>query len=68
VKGLAKMPDETVIDGEVVAFDEAGRPSFNAFQNSGSSPAPVVYYVFDLLILGGSGCAPPAAQRTPCAA
>ena len=27
VKGLAKMPDDTVIDGEVIAFDDDGRPS-----------------------------------------
>src|SRR5687768_14779590 len=53
VKGLAKLPNETVIDGEVVAFDEEGRPSFNALQNFGSSPAPVVYYVFDVMVLGG---------------
>src|SRR5215208_1054335 len=53
VKGLAKLPDETVIDGEVVAFDEEGRPSFNALQNYGSSAAPVVYYVFDVLVLAG---------------
>jgi bifunctional non-homologous end joining protein LigD len=53
VKGLAKLPDNTVIDGEVVAFDEAGRPSFNALQNYGASPGPVVYYVFDVMILSG---------------
>ena len=50
---MAKLPDETVIDGEVVAFDEEGRPSFNALQNSGSSKAPVVYFVFDLMVLAG---------------
>ena len=53
VKALAAMPDETVIDGEVVALDPAGRPSFNALQNYGSSATPLFYYVFDVLILGG---------------
>ena len=53
VKGLAKMPDNTVIDGEVIAFDDDGRPSFNALQNYGSASAPVVYYVFDLMVLAG---------------
>jgi bifunctional non-homologous end joining protein LigD len=53
VKGLAKMPDNTVIDGEVIAFDDDGRPSFNALQNFGSAAAPVVYYVFDVMVLNG---------------
>lgn len=53
-KALAKLPDETVIDGEIVALDEAGRPSFNILQNYGSSKAPILYYVFDVLILDGS--------------
>ena len=53
VKGLAKMPDDTVIDGELIAFDDDGRPSFNALQNYGSAAAPVIYYVFDVMVLGG---------------
>jgi bifunctional non-homologous end joining protein LigD len=53
VAALAKLPDDTVIDGEVVAFDEDGKPSFNALQNYGSAPAPVVFYVFDLMALAG---------------
>lgn len=53
VKALSAMPDETVIDGEVVALDPAGRPSFNTLQNYGSSAIPLFYYVFDVLILAG---------------
>src|SRR5215472_7580322 len=50
---LAALPDETVIDGEVVAIDESGRPSFNALQNFGASQARIFYYVFDVLVLAG---------------
>ena len=52
VKGLAKLQDETVIDGEIVALDEEGRPSFNALQNHAGSAA-VYFFVFDVLILAG---------------
>src|SRR6516162_4926243 len=53
VKALSALPDETVIDGEVVALDDAGRPSFNALQNYGSCQTPIVYYVFNVMILAG---------------
>jgi bifunctional non-homologous end joining protein LigD len=52
-EALSGMPDETVIDGEVVAMDETGKPSFNLLQNFGSSKASLLYYVFDVLILAG---------------
>jgi len=50
---LANLPDETVVDGEIVALEADGRPSFNTLQNYGSSSAPLLYYVFDLLVLSG---------------
>jgi bifunctional non-homologous end joining protein LigD len=41
---LAPLPDERVIDGEVVAFDDSSRPSFNTLQNRGSAKVPIIYY------------------------
>jgi bifunctional non-homologous end joining protein LigD len=52
LSGLAKLPDETVIDGEVVALDADGRPSFNALQNE-TPGRTLLYYVFDLMVLRG---------------
>jgi len=51
-QALAALPYETVVDGEVVTLDESGRPSFNALQN-GAAQATIVYYVFDVMVLGG---------------
>jgi bifunctional non-homologous end joining protein LigD len=53
VKALSGMPNETVIDGEVVALDEEGRPSFSALQNYGSSKTPLLYFAFDVMVLAG---------------
>jgi bifunctional non-homologous end joining protein LigD len=50
VKAL-KTPD-CVVDGEVCALDELGRPSFSAMQQA-KSGTPIVYYVFDLLEVEG---------------
>ena len=53
VAALAGLPDDTVIDGEVVALDADGKPSFNMLQNYGSAGAPLHFFVFDLLVLNG---------------
>jgi bifunctional non-homologous end joining protein LigD len=55
VRGLEKLPADTVVDGEIVAFDEDGRPSFNLLQNyqNFSSDTPIGYFVFDVLMLAG---------------
>src|ERR1035438_5942220 len=53
VRALASMPYETVIDGEVVALDQDGRPSFNSLQNYGQAGIPLHCFIFDLLMLHG---------------
>ncbi len=53
VQQLAKLPNETVIDGEIVALDSDGRPSFSLLQNYGSGKTPIVYFVFDVMVLSG---------------
>jgi DNA ligase D-like protein (predicted ligase) len=52
LEGLSKLPNDTVIDGELIAFDEEGRPSFNAMQNAGPD-TQIIYYVFDVMVLRG---------------
>jgi len=53
-KALAKAArsPECVVDGEVCALDEQGRPSFSAMQQ-GRSATPLVYEVFDVLEIDG---------------
>ncbi len=47
------LPPGSVLDGELVALDEAGRPSFSLIQNSASSGATFVFFAFDLMFLAG---------------
>jgi bifunctional non-homologous end joining protein LigD len=48
----AMTPDDVVLDGEVVALDQHGAPSFQALQHRHVGRAAVVFYAFDLLRLG----------------
>jgi DNA ligase D-like protein (predicted ligase) len=49
VKALADLPAGTVVDGEIVAMDDSGRPNFNLLQNSRGEASRIHYYIFDLL-------------------
>ena len=48
-KALGKLPRGTVMDGEVVALDDVGRPDFNLLSHSRLSVKRIRFYVFDLL-------------------
>ena len=46
--------DQAVVDGEIVALDAQGSPSFQALQHRGAHPGhQIVFYAFDLLHLDG---------------
>ena len=54
VEALASLGSDFVLDGELVAFDQEGKPSFQLLQNNLSRKVPPVYfYAFDLLNLDG---------------
>ena len=66
---LAALPkfiraERAILDGEIVALDDEGRPSFSLMQQRtgfqpgkrrvpGRSGVPIIYYAFDLLYLDG---------------
>jgi DNA ligase D-like protein (predicted ligase) len=49
VEPLRELPEGTVVDGEIVALDDDGRPVFNLLQNFTSEAGRIRYFVFDLL-------------------
>jgi ATP-dependent DNA ligase len=49
VEPLRGLPDGTVVDGELVALDDTGRPTFNLLQNFTSESSRIRYFLFDLI-------------------
>lgn len=63
-----------ILDGEIVALDEKGRPSFSLMQQRtgfqpgkhrmpGRKGVPIIYYAFDLLYLDGLDLRPVALEK-----
>jgi len=52
ISGVVKAK-QAVLDGEIVALDEEGRPSFQLLQNRDRDPVPLLYVVFDVVYADG---------------
>ena len=52
-EALTFLPEETVIDGELVALNTEGIPDFNLMRNYKSAAAHLVYFAFDILFHKG---------------
>jgi len=50
VEALGDLPENTVVDGEVVALDKTGFPNFSLLQNYRSEASRIHFFVFDLLV------------------
>jgi DNA ligase D-like protein (predicted ligase) len=47
------LKPDTLLDGEIVALDKNGQPSFNLLQHHRSQASAICYYAFDVLIYRG---------------
>jgi ATP-dependent DNA ligase len=50
VEALNELPEDTVVDGEIVALGQSGFPNFNLLQNYRSEASRIHFFVFDLLV------------------
>jgi bifunctional non-homologous end joining protein LigD len=53
VRAIASIDGDFILDGELVALDSQGRPSFQLMQDSLSQSLPIYCYVFDVLHKNG---------------
>jgi len=49
IEALKKIKKNVILDGEIIAVDPTGLPSFQLLQQYEQNKAPLVYYVFDCL-------------------
>jgi ATP-dependent DNA ligase len=49
LEALSSLGGDFVVDGELVALDSQGRPSFHVIQDTLSQSLPIYFYGFDLL-------------------
>jgi len=52
-EALGDFPEDTVVDGEVVALDGSGFPNFSLLQNYRSEASRIHFFAFDLLVHQG---------------
>lgn len=52
-KALKALGHDAVLDGEVVVFNEEGKPDFDALQTFNGHSTPINYCIFDVLWLDG---------------
>ncbi len=52
-EAFANLPDETIVDGEIVAIDETGHPSFSRLQNFSANANAITFYAFDMPMWSG---------------
>jgi ATP-dependent DNA ligase len=49
IEALSDLPENTVVDGEIVALHDSGRPDFSLLQHSRSQASRICYFIFELL-------------------
>jgi ATP-dependent DNA ligase len=49
VEALSDLPPDAIVDGELVALDQSGRPEFNRLQNYSAASEQIQYFVFDVM-------------------
>jgi ATP-dependent DNA ligase len=52
VEPLNDLTEGTVVDGELVALDDSGGPSFHALQNFRFAASRIHFYIFDCYVVG----------------